>query len=194
MNTLYQIQSPRGIHLREEELWYAMRATYRRGQQARELLENAGAKCFIPMKWEEKSVRGRKVRRYTPVAGNLIFVYGRQSVIQNVKSRAEYLQYMTDSRSREKITVPEEQMQQFIAAVGSYNEQFIFLKASDIDLTKGEKVRITGGEFEGRTGTGQGGQGKACCRSHPRRNGSRLRRNPPKSGGEGGVRKKSQQK
>lgn len=130
-----------------------MRATYRRGQQARELLENAGAKCFIPMKWEEKSVRGRKVRRYTPVAGNLIFVYGRQSVIQNVKSRAEYLQYMTDSRSREKITVPEEQMQQFIAAVGSYNEQFIFLKASDIDLTKGEKVRITGGEFEGRTGT-----------------------------------------
>ena len=153
LNTLYQIQSPRGIHLREEELWYAMRATYRRGQQARELLENAGAKCFIPMKWEEKSVRGRKVRRYTPVAGNLIFVYGRQSVIQNVKSRAEYLQYMTDSRSREKITVPEEQMQQFIAAVGSYNEQFIFLKASDIDLTKGEKVRITGGEFEGRTGT-----------------------------------------
>lgn len=153
LSTLYQIQSPRGIHLREEELWYAMRATYRRGQQARELLENAGAKCFIPMKWEEKSVRGRKVRRYTPVAGNLIFVYGRQSVIQNVKSRAEYLQYMTDSRSREKITVPEEQMQQFIAAVGSYNEQFIFLKASDIDLTKGEKVRITGGEFEGRTGT-----------------------------------------
>ena len=153
MNTLYQIQSPRGAHRREEELWYAMRATYRRGQQARELLENAGAKCFIPMKWEEKSVRGRKVRRYTPVAGNLIFVYGRQSVIQNVKSRAEYLQYMTDSRSREKITVPEEQMQQFIAAVGSYNEQFIFLKASDIDLTKGEKVRITGGEFEGRTGT-----------------------------------------
>lgn len=153
LSILYQIQSPRGIHLREEELWYAMRATYRRGQQARELLENAGAKCFIPMKWEEKSVRGRKVRRYTPVAGNLIFVYGRQSVIQNVKSRAEYLQYMTDSRSREKITVPEEQMQQFIAAVGSYNEQFIFLKASDIDLTKGEKVRITGGEFEGRTGT-----------------------------------------
>lgn len=153
LSTLHQIQSPRGIHRREEELWYAMRATYRRGQQARELLENAGAKCFIPMKWEEKSVRGRKVRRYTPVAGNLIFVYGRQSVIQNVKSRAEYLQYMTDSRSREKITVPEEQMQQFIAAVGSYNEQFIFLKASDIDLTKGEKVRITGGEFEGRTGT-----------------------------------------
>ena len=142
LSTLHQIQSPRGIHRREEELWYAMRATYRRGQQARELLENAGAKCFIPMKWEEKSVRGRKVRRYTPVAGNLIFVYGRQSVIQNVKSRAEYLQYMTDSRSREKITVPEEQMQ-----------QFIFLKASDIDLTKGEKVRITGGEFEGRTGT-----------------------------------------
>lgn len=153
LSILHQIQSPRGIHRREEELWYAMRATYRRGQQARELLENAGAECFIPMKWEEKSVRGRKVRRYTPVAGNLIFVYGRQSVIQNVKSRAEYLQYMTDSRSREKITVPEEQMQQFIAAVGSYNEQFIFLKASDIDLTKGEKVRITGGEFEGRTGT-----------------------------------------
>lgn len=153
LNILQHIQSPKGILCREEELWYAMRATYRRGQQARELLENAGAKCFIPMKWEEKSVRGRKVRRYTPVAGNLIFVYGRQSVIQNVKSRAEYLQYMTDSRSREKITVPEEQMQQFIAAVGSYNEQFIFLKASDIDLTKGEKVRITGGEFEGRTGT-----------------------------------------
>ena len=130
-----------------------MRATYRRVQQARTLLEEAGLQCFVPMKWEEKVIRHRKVRRYSPVAGNLIFVYGRQSVIQGVKSRADYLQYMTDSRSHEKITVPEVQMQQFIAAVGSYNEQFIFLKASDVDLARGEKVRITGGEFEGRTGT-----------------------------------------
>ena len=60
---------------------------------------------------------------------------------------------MVDSRSREKIIVPEDQMQRFIAAIGSYNDQFIFLKASDVDLAKGDMVRVTGGEFEGQIGT-----------------------------------------
>lgn len=137
----------------EENLWYAMRATYRRGAEAKRRLEQAGLQCFIPMKWEEKIIHNRKVRKYTPVVGNLLFVYGSQSVIQAVKKGLDYLQYMVDSRSREKIIVPEDQMQRFIAAIGSYNDQFIFLKASDVDLAKGDRVRVTGGEFEGQIGT-----------------------------------------
>ena len=137
----------------EENLWYAMRATYRRGAEAKRRLEQAGLQCFVPMKWEEKIIHNRKVRKYTPVVGNLLFVYGSQSVIQAVKKGLDYLQYMVDSRSREKIIVPEDQMQRFIAAIGSYNDQFIFLKASDVDLAKGDMVRVTGGEFEGQIGT-----------------------------------------
>ena len=140
------------IEKKEKELWFAMRATYRREAAACRWLDGEQIKYFIPMRYEERIVKGKKTRSKVPVVRNLMFVYATPSKIKEVKARIEYLQYITDLRSGQKIIVPEEQMRQFIAVAGTYNDQLLWFKPEELNLCKGTRVRITGGEFESLEG------------------------------------------
>lgn len=136
----------------EKAQWFAMRATYRRGMQIKSLLDKKGINNFIPMRYEIRIKNGRKKRELVPVISDLIFIHTVQSQLQWVKDRNPYLQYMIDSRNRQKIIVPDEQMKSFIAVAGTYNEQLIFFSPNEVNLRKGTKVRIIGGDFEGYEG------------------------------------------
>ncbi|WP_455612501.1 UpxY family transcription antiterminator, partial [Bacteroides sp.] len=59
---------------KESEVWYAMRATYRRELDAMRLLEKENLGCFIPMQYKISIKRGKKVRVLLPVVHNLLFV------------------------------------------------------------------------------------------------------------------------
>lgn len=91
-----------------------------------------------------------KVRALVPVVHNLLFVHARPSDVQRVKSQVTYLQYITDTRSGQKIIVPDGQMQRFIAVSGTYDDHLLYFQPDELNLSKGTKVRITGGEFEGK--------------------------------------------
>lgn len=132
--------------------WYAMRVTYSREVQMKEHLEQRGIECFIPMRYHTKVVRGRKVKLLKPVIHNLLFAHATPTEIQEVKKYYEYLQYIVD-RERQKIIVPDAQMQTFIAVTGTYDDQLIWINPEDLNLKKGTRVRITGGDFEGQEGT-----------------------------------------
>lgn len=84
---------------KETEVWFAMRATYRRELEAMHLLEKANLGCFIPMQYKISIRRGRKVRALVPVIRNLVFVHARPSEVQRFKSQITYLQYITDWRA-----------------------------------------------------------------------------------------------
>lgn len=129
-----------------------MRATYRRGMQIKELLDKQGIDNFVPMKYEIRIRNGRKKRELLPVISDLIFVYAVQSELQRVKDRNPYLQYMIDICSGQKIIVPDNQMRSFIAVAGTYDEHLIFFSPDEVNLRKGTKVRIIGGDFEGYEG------------------------------------------
>lgn len=131
----------------EQPQWFAMRATYNRVSAAQKLLQENNIHTFVPMKWD-----GKSNRRLVPAIGNLIFVRGMKSEIQKLKQRVPYLQYLVNTRTREKIIVPDSQMEHFIAVCGTLDDHLIWLKPEDIDLRKGQRVRITGGEFEGFEG------------------------------------------
>ena len=137
----------------EQMQWFAMRATYRRGIQIKELLDKQGISNFIPMRYEIREKNGRKKRELVPVISDLIFVHAIQSELQRVKDRHPYLQYLIDIRNGQKIIVPDEQMRQFIVVAGTYDEHLIFFTPDEVNLRKGTKVRITGGDFEGYEGT-----------------------------------------
>lgn len=137
---------------KESEIWYAMRATYRRESDAMRLLEKENLGCFIPMQYKISIKRGKKIRTLVPVIHNLVFVHARPSEVKRVKSQVTYLQYITDTRSGEKIIVPDHQMQRFIAVAGTYNDHLMYFQPDELNLSKGTKVRITGGEFEGQEG------------------------------------------
>ena len=140
----------------EKMQWFAMRATYRRGMQIKALLDKEGINNFIPMRYEVRIRNGRKRRELVPVISDLIFVHSVQSELQKVKFKLPYFQYMIDIRNGQKIIVPDDQMRQFIAVAGTYDEHLIFFSPDEVNLRKGTKVRITGGDFEGYEGVCKG--------------------------------------
>ena len=137
---------------KETALWYAMRATYRRELDAVRLLEKEHLGCFVPMQYKVCIKKGKKIRVLVPVIHNLLFVHARPSDLKRVKSQVAYLQYITDTRSGQKIIVPDVQMQRFIAVAGTYNDHLLYFQPEELNLSKGTKVRITGGDFEGQEG------------------------------------------
>ena len=137
---------------KETEVWFARRATYRRELEAMHLREKANLGCFIPMQYKISIRRGRKVRALVPVIRNLVFVHARPSEVQRFKSQITYLQYITDTRSGQKIIIPDHDMQRFIAVAGTYNDHLLYFQPEELNLSKGTKVRITGGDFEGQEG------------------------------------------
>jgi len=137
---------------KETEIWYAMRATYRRELEAVKLMEKEKMGCFVPMQYKVSVKRGKKVRELVPAIHSLVFVHARPSEVKRVKSQASWLQYITDSRSGQKIIVPDSQMQRFIAVSGTYNDHLLYFRPDELNLKKGTRVRVTGGEFEGQEG------------------------------------------
>ena len=129
-----------------------MRATYRRELDAVRLLESENLGCFVPMQYKISIRKGKKVRALVPVIHNLVFVHARPSDLKRVKSQVSYLQYITDTRSGRKIVVPDAEMQRFIAVAGSYNDHLLYFQPEELNLSKGTKVRIIGGDFEGQEG------------------------------------------
>lgn len=129
-----------------------MRATYRREPDAMRLLEKENLDCFVPMQYKISLKKGRKVRVLVPVVHNLIFVHARPSDVKRVKSQVSYLQYITDTRSGRKIIIPDSEMQRFIAVAGTYNDHLLYFQPDELNLSKGTKVRVTGGDFEGQEG------------------------------------------
>lgn len=136
----------------EKKHWYAMRVTYSREVKMKENLEQRGIECFIPMRYHTRVIRGRKVKILKPVIHNLLFAHASKTEIQEAKKYYEYLQYMID-REHQKIIVPDAQMETFIAVAGTYDDQLIWLNPEDLNLKKGARVRITGGDFAGQEGT-----------------------------------------
>lgn len=136
----------------EEKHWFAMRVTYSREVKMKEILEERGIECFIPMRYETKVIHGKKAKILKPVIHNLLFAHATKTKIQEVKKYYEYLQYMIN-REHQKIIVPDTQMQTFIAVAGTYDDQLIWVNPEDLNLKKGTRVRITAGDFAGQEGT-----------------------------------------
>ncbi len=136
----------------EEVVWYAMRATYRRELQVKQILDKQSVGNFIPMRYEIRTVRHRKIRELVPVVRNLLFVHATASEIKKAKEKIPYLQYITDSRDKQKIIVPDSQMRSFIAVSGTYDDQLLYFRPEEVNLAKGTKVRIIGGELDGQEG------------------------------------------
>lgn len=75
---------------KEVEIWYAMRATYRREPDAMHLLKKENLGCFIPMQYKICIKKRKKVRALVPVVHNLLFVHARPSDVQRVKSQVTF--------------------------------------------------------------------------------------------------------
>ena len=150
-------QSREGMHCSEDKVWYAMRATYGRNQEAKKILDEAGVESFIPMRFVVTvDRRGRKVKRYVPVVRDLVFVKTDFATMNLLKQQQDYLRNIyipTEEGRKQIVVVPDDQMESFIKVTGSLSEGILFFSPDEINLSKGVIVRIHGGQFDGLEGT-----------------------------------------
>ena len=135
--------------------WYALRITYSRELAFQTYLEKEKIENFIPMHYQYVVRNGQRIRKLVPAIHNLVFVRSTRKKIDKIKEEKAALfplRYIMDKETRQPIVVPEVQMQHFIAVAGNYNQQVVYLPHTEAMLQKGDKVRITGGIFEGVEG------------------------------------------
>ena len=141
--------------LNSEYHWYALRITYSRELVLKEFLDKNNIENFIPMRYEYVTRKEQRIRKLVPAIHNLVFIYSTRKKIDEIKEENAVLlplRYIMDRETKQPIIVPEIQMRHFIAIAGSYDQQVIYLPPTEYSMQKGDRVRITGGVFEGVEG------------------------------------------
>jgi len=142
---------------REKKVWYAIRVTYNRELRVKEDLDGRGIENFVPMQYRREERNGQMVKRLVPSVHNLIFIHIEPSRMKEYKMTTDlpirYIMSRTSDGSSWPITVPDNEMENFIKVAGTYDEKLIYLNPDPGDFSKGERVRIIGGVFAGVEGT-----------------------------------------
>ncbi len=135
--------------------WFAMRVTFRRELNVKQMFDDVHVENFIPMRRELKVVKGRRMQVMVPAIHNLIFVKTNKKWLQQFKASVPYLQYMTnvEQGKRIPIIVPDWQMDNFMKVSMSDNDNLIYFDSVDNHIAAGTPVRIHGGSFDGITGS-----------------------------------------
>lgn len=156
----------RAISLLNEEYskprWFVMRA-YKSEGKAEDILDGKdGLAHFIPKCYAVRVYHGVKSKRLVPVIPSLVFVHASHSRIVDFKKRYNFLQFVIWEKStgQEYLTVPDDQMENFIKVASRYEENTAFFKPDEIDIKKGTRVCIHGGKFDGVKGVFMRVQGK----------------------------------
>jgi hypothetical protein len=139
----------------EQDVWFAMSATYNRALKAQDFLRTNDVECFVPMRYEIITDRSNKKSKcLVPAVRNLIFANCCKSRLQALKSQLGYLHYLTKPQDGRNvpIIVPHKQMEQFISVCETHNNNLIYLSPEEANLNHGTHVRIIGGPFDGIEG------------------------------------------
>lgn len=138
---------------REDKVWYAIRVTYNRELKVKEDLDARGVPNFVPMQYRREERNGVMVKRLVPSVHNLIFIRMTPSEMKEYKeTTALPIRYIMDRGTQHPIVVPDREMENFIKVAGTYEEKLVYLNTDPDIFSKGERVRIIGGEFAGAEG------------------------------------------
>lgn len=154
---------------KKEHRWYVCKAAYGTIPY-REKLKEAGFQFFLPTYFVMQKVGERNVRIEKPTVMNYIFVYAEADELHAFTKFTANLSVVLKPASKHEeeireyddyiLSIPERQMQMFMKSIGQYDKAVPFIKPSEIDLEKGDYVKIIGGPFEGVEGVLLTSQGK----------------------------------
>lgn len=135
--------------------WYALRVSYSRELALKAILDEEHIENFIPMRHEYSTKNGKRTHKLVPAIHNLIFIHSTRRRIDALKEKLEMkipIRFIMDREHHRPIVIPDSQMRNFILVAGTYEEAVLYIDPVELLLAKGQKVRITGGVFEGVIG------------------------------------------
>ena len=141
----------------ELKVWFAMRATYGRNMEVKKKLDEAGFESFVPMRYVVSlDRRGRKTKKFVPVVRDLVFIRTDHATMYGLKQQFESLRniYIPSEDGRTRVViVTDDQMESFMKVTKTLSDGLLFFTPDEVNLSKGVKVRIHGGQFNGLEGT-----------------------------------------
>ena len=134
-----------------ECMWYVMRA-YKNEKKAEELLSGShGLTYFIPKRQVIRTSQRKKVISMEPVIRSLVFVYATQQQIvtfkKDIYNDLQFVIWKSDGAIR-YLTVPARQMHDFIQVCEQKEQEVTFYRPDQIQVEKGQRVRVHGGTFD----------------------------------------------
>ena len=140
----------------KEVAWYVLRVTYQREITASKALEELQIEHYVPtIRTRIRNEKGVSIGWKTePLIHNYIFVHDSYENILTLKqTKLDYLRFIMGKDAKGVLSepqyVPDKQMADFIKVVRTMGSKPV---DPDIDLRKGDKVRILTGPFEGVEG------------------------------------------
>ena len=139
-----------------EEKWYVLGSLTRNQElKIRDELRRESLNCFVPLRYVVKTVKGVRTRMMVPALSGLMFVQGTLDQLKETLKFHKgglYLRKSTFSNKEEYLTVSNHDMQNFIAVTEQAGEKITYFSPDEIQLRPGDRIRVSGGLYDGREG------------------------------------------
>lgn len=139
----------------ENKHWYVMRTLGRFCETVvKQKLDDSGIRYYQAMKAVVKTLRGKKCILKEPVIPNLLFVYGsKEKILPHtvIGSNFQFVYNRCSGKQADCLIVPEKAMEDFIRIAESNEKTQIFMP-EEIQLLKGQRIRMIGGVMDGIEG------------------------------------------
>lgn len=151
--------------------WYVLRATRSREQKAYDTIRKLGYTVYLAQHYALQ-IKGRKrVWLPKPMVPQLLFIYSTPSDAEKLVKDTPQLPFVSyyydhfltaSSGYNPPLTVPLDQMQNFIKVTSVKNPHVRMVKPEKVRYQSGDMVRIIGGDFAGVIGKVARVQGQTC--------------------------------
>lgn len=137
-------------------MWFVL-GSLKRNQELkiRDELRCDNLECFVPLRYEVKTIKGHRERTMVPALSGLMFIKGTlEDLKEALKFRKHglFLRKSTFTNKEEYLTISDHDMQNFIAVTEKAGEKITYYSPDEIQLRPGDKIRVSGGLYDGREG------------------------------------------
>lgn len=137
--------------------WFVLKAIFKKEIAVRDALRKSGLRCYVPMCYRVEIQRGHRVRRLIPAITELVFVYGTEEQVGEAKMKLRETCYwltrpVLGKIRREKVVVSDRDMENFIRITEQSEREVTYFRPDELSLSKGDRIRIHGGAFDGIEG------------------------------------------
>ena len=137
-------------------MWYVLGSLSRNQElKIRDDLRRDSYDCFVPLRYVVKTIKGHRQRTMVPALAGLMFIKGSLEELKEVlryRKYGLYLRKSTFTNKEDYLTISDHDMQNFIAVTEKAGEKITYYSPDEIQLRPGDKIRVSGGLYDGREG------------------------------------------
>ena len=147
--------SPETMSRSSTKHWYALKVFYNRVANVEDWLRQQEVQTYIPMRYEETIVDGKRKIRTEPAVSSLLFLRETERFVLDLqtqmKARYPLMAYFNRETKKPGI-IPEQEMNTFMLVTSAGDTALEYLDTDEPLFRSGDRVRVTGGIFEGAEG------------------------------------------